>query len=305
MYQSEFAVKVSPKNLGAKSGEESFDSEVRALTTLDHPNVIRCYDFFIEDERLFIVLEYCPYGTLEDRILAGIQKTPEEKIPIAAQIVHAISYCHAKRVAHRDIKATNVLFDIHGRVKVADFGLSRHMEVGETLNLHNGSELYAPPELWKRKDHDPFAGDAWSLGVLLHRLVTYEYPWPTGDRDTVKMAIMSAIYNTGRSDNTGLLKLARQLIREDPLDRITVTALETDPLWRANCSRAPGHGIPRFSSDLKANSKICRSTSATTALALLPHRQRRLSDNHRRLTCDSISPMLSAPIATFAGSILA
>ena len=222
----EFAIKVSPLSANRCAQiETAYANEVGALQKLDHPHVVRLYDFFAKDSLLFVVLEYCPGGDLESRIRDPHKMSVAKQMEIAHQIVSAVAYCHDNHIAHRDIKTANILFDIYGRVKVADFGLCKETEKG-FIESYNGSLLYAPPEILRGVGHNPFAADIWSLGVLLFRLATGMYPWPLeASRDVLRDAILHGQYTKPCMQHP-LLQLVKKMIVVDPSQRMSIEELK-------------------------------------------------------------------------------
>ncbi|OHT06801.1 hypothetical protein TRFO_25103 [Tritrichomonas foetus] len=132
------------------------ESEIAALTSLNHPNIIRIYDFFISCTNLIIILEFCDYGTLEDEIKSINSCNTNEQCPchgicekrftlIAKCIADALLFCHRKEIAHRDIKPSNVFIDKYGRAKLADFGLALYTHGNS--NTVCGTMNYLAPEV--------------------------------------------------------------------------------------------------------------------------------------------------------------
>ena len=208
----------------------TFDAEVRALLKLDHPHVIRLYDFFRENDYMFLVLEYCSGGSLEDRIKANEPMSDECKINICYQIISALKYCYDMNIAHRDIKAANVLFDSTGRIKVADFGLSQLMsDHDDNLNQFDGSLYYAAPEIYRKVSFNPFKSDIWALGVLFFRLFTYEYPFYMTNRAALKNQVLSGLYRhilTGK-----VAAIIKNMLVVDPGKRLNINDLASDSFF--------------------------------------------------------------------------
>src|SRR5439155_25316184 len=107
-----------------------FEREARAFASLGHPNVAQLYDYGASGDRPFMVLEYLPGGTLEDRLRGGRPLPDADTARIAAEVAAGLAHAHARGVVHRDLKPANVLFDEEGRAKLADFGIAR-MAAGE------------------------------------------------------------------------------------------------------------------------------------------------------------------------------
>lgn len=122
----ERAVKVI--NKARVSNVERFRLEVEIMMRLDHPNILRLYDYFEDSENVYLVMERCTGGELFDRIIAKKYYGEEEARIIFRQIMRAIYYCHQNGVCHRDLKPENFMMvsskDPH-TLKVIDFGLSR------------------------------------------------------------------------------------------------------------------------------------------------------------------------------------
>ena len=87
------------------------------------------------------------------------------------QMVSALKYCHQNKIAHRDLKAENVLLDKDLNIKIADFGLSNYWSPGKILETYCGSKSYAAPELLLGKHYQGPEVDIWALGVLLYIMV--------------------------------------------------------------------------------------------------------------------------------------
>ncbi|KAI6221881.1 Serine/threonine-protein kinase Nek6 [Aphelenchoides fujianensis] len=170
-------------------------ADVKALTKLDHPNIIECYTFIEEEDgcwgqedargdqrdsqeraRLVLVLEYADRGNLEqlikDTYLTKQKRLPEAQIwRLFAQIAAAIAHVHEKRILHRDLKPAKVL--LHGpqlTVKVSDFGMCRLFSPNSArADTQLGTPYYMCPERVTQSDYS-FASDVWSMGCILYEM---------------------------------------------------------------------------------------------------------------------------------------
>eukprot|EP00833_Pecoramyces_ruminatium_P006909 jgi/Orpsp1_1/1180941/evm.model.c7180000075187.2 len=123
--------------------------EVRILKMLHHPNIIKLYEVIETTNTIFLVMEYVSSGELYDYLVVhGKMKEKEARIKFR-QILSAISYCHKKRVIHRDLKAENLLLDANNNIKIADFGFSNVFDPYDKLDTFCGSPPYAAPELFQ------------------------------------------------------------------------------------------------------------------------------------------------------------
>ena len=208
-YKLDFAAKVMKLKRGDNdsAAKMEFEREVYSLSHIIHPNIVNIYDFFSEAGYLFMIIEYCPCGSLNNKLKFMPSKPDYNFIRnILCNILNALAYCHeTKHISHHDIKLHNILIDALGHAKLCDFGLSQlildhihssaDMEqekelenVPEGLIEHpekqnvGGSILYMSPELLYCTFHpghryDMFAADMWAVGVSLYVLVTGRYPF--------------------------------------------------------------------------------------------------------------------------------
>ncbi|OHT03098.1 hypothetical protein TRFO_29567 [Tritrichomonas foetus] len=169
-----------PKNgadYNLNSAWESFDSEVSALLKLDHPHIIRMYEYFTEKNFFFLILEYCVNKSLADEVKTYGALKGHRLISVARQLVSAIYFAHSQKIAHIDIKPQNILFDEFGRVKLADFGISICSANNHDIIInYKCSPAYASPEVLRREPHDIFKSDIWSLGVTIYFMAYGKLP---------------------------------------------------------------------------------------------------------------------------------
>jgi serine/threonine protein kinase len=171
-----YAVKIS---LTGSSSEQ----EINCLKCVWSPGVINVYKSFIDDDCRFDVFEYCPGGSLQ-QLIALQYLTYDEMLQISREILEAVRACHDSGIAHLDIKPPNILVDKHGRMKLADFGLSR--QPGDCpISDFGGSIAYMAPEIIARGRYDPFRADIWSLGVTFYQLYSGKLPWPSGSAQLI------------------------------------------------------------------------------------------------------------------------
>src|SRR4051812_9025335 len=154
-----------------------FRAEAQVAASLNHPNVMAVYDWG-DDEVPFMVLELLTGGSLRGLLDAGARLSPSQAAHIGRQVSSALEYAHARGVVHRDIKPANLLFDEHGIVRVADFGLARALAEAswtEPAGTVVGTARYAAPEQATGAPLDGRA-DLYSLAVVLIEAVTGTVP---------------------------------------------------------------------------------------------------------------------------------
>jgi serine/threonine-protein kinase len=154
-----------------------FRAEAQVAASLNHPNVMAVYDWG-EDDVPFMVLELLSGGSLRGMLDADARLSPSQAAHVGRQVTSALEYAHARGVVHRDIKPANLLFDEHGIVRVADFGLARALAEAswtEPAGAVVGTARYAAPEQATGAPLDGRA-DLYSLAVVLVEAVTGTVP---------------------------------------------------------------------------------------------------------------------------------
>ncbi|OHS97989.1 hypothetical protein TRFO_09153 [Tritrichomonas foetus] len=185
-YQDQFfAAKVSPLEDTVVDNDGNLcESEIAAMMSLNHPNIIRFYDFFITDSKLVVILELCESGTIEDELEKNGPMCPSRFWTVGKMIANALLFCHQKKIAHRDIKPANIFLDIYNRPKLADFGLSSLMHQSipgskSSENLSNitcGTPDYIAPEVVEGDSYNVFKADVYALGITFYEMLVGRKP---------------------------------------------------------------------------------------------------------------------------------
>jgi eukaryotic-like serine/threonine-protein kinase len=144
-----------------------FRREARIAARLQHPNLVSVYDFDADVDRPYLVMEYMPGGSLEDRIEASDRPDAER---LAVDLLRALAHIHAAGITHRDVKPGNVLLARDGRAALTDFGVARPQDATSITQTGQipGTARYMAPELW-RGEPASARTDLFSCGVLLAR----------------------------------------------------------------------------------------------------------------------------------------
>ena len=159
-----------------------FRAEAQAAAALNHPNIMRVFDWGEDEEGPFLVLEFLGGGTLRDMLDAGRRLSVAQAVLVGLECARALDYAHRRGLVHRDVKPANICFDEEGRTAVADFGLARALAEAawtEPEGVLLGTARYAAPEAAQGKSVDGKA-DIYALGWVLLEAVTGDPP-PVGD----------------------------------------------------------------------------------------------------------------------------
>lgn len=177
-YDAELDRPVALKLLLRSADPARFSREARAAAGLSHPNICQLFDFGDADSRPYIVLEYLPGGTLEDRLSSGEPFPADDATRITNEIASGLAHAHARGLVHRDIKPANVLFDAEGAAKITDFGIAQIEDVPTLTEAGTllGTAAYISPEQATAQRVTP-ASDVYSFGVILYRMLTGRLPF--------------------------------------------------------------------------------------------------------------------------------
>ncbi|SKB03850.1 Planctomycete cytochrome C [Prosthecobacter debontii] len=176
------ALKVLPVAAAANPADaERFNAEARSMARLSHPHIVAVFEFGQTSAgHLYLAMEYVDGPDLHMRTLAG-EITPERARHVMIQLCEALHYAHTQGVIHRDIKPANVLTTSDWQVKVVDFGLARDLAYAERAETEEyGTPEYTAPErliVGQPTDH---RADIYSLGVVIHELLTGKTPRAAG-----------------------------------------------------------------------------------------------------------------------------
>eukprot|EP00052_Salpingoeca_macrocollata_P025061 m.227055 g.227055 ORF g.227055 m.227055 type:complete len:1061 (-) comp22365_c1_seq7:18-3200(-) len=175
-------------------------NEIAAIeSNLNHPNIVRYYKSFTENDLLYIVMELVEGATLQDRFNALLEKgerMPEEKIwKIFLQICMALHYMHQiKFIVHRDLTPSNVMLDWYDNVKITDFGLARRRNSKSSLMQSSvGTLVYSCPEVVKNEPYNDKA-DIWALACLLYQMAVLRPPFHSSNLLALAKRIAEANY---------------------------------------------------------------------------------------------------------------
>ena len=150
-----------------------FEIEAKTLARMDHPNIVKIYDYGNFDGAPYLVMEYVPSGTLKQFMKAPLPYSvaAEKLYPIAK----GLDYAHRQHVLHRDVKPANILIRENGEPVLTDFGIAKMLETEgneKTLtgtNMGVGTPEYMSPEQCRGKNIDGRA-DEYSLGLILYEM---------------------------------------------------------------------------------------------------------------------------------------
>jgi hypothetical protein len=173
------ALKIMAPDLAQRPGfSERFAREARAMARLDHPAIVRLYDFGQTGQWLWLVLELVEGATLREVMRTG-RLAPGEALQLVPQLCAALTHAHAAGVVHRDLKPENILIDGVGRAHLTDFGLAKLGDTVDPLTATGvmlGTAHYMAPEQVAGAATVDHRADLYALGVMLYEMLTGHLP---------------------------------------------------------------------------------------------------------------------------------
>lgn len=224
----EIAIKVlRPGTLADESRRKHFRKEALALSKLNHPNIATIHDFDTQHDVDFLVMEYIPGVTLNDK-LAEASLPEKQVVALGVQLAEGLAAAHEHAVVHRDLKPGNLRITTDGRVKILDFGLAKlraaavasaaSETLSETYSIA-GTLPYMAPEQVLSGEVDARI-DIYAAGAVLYEMVTGQRAFPTVDRSHLIGAILRSSPQPAGSLNPRL---------SPELSRIIEKCLEREP----------------------------------------------------------------------------
>lgn len=176
------AVKLLPHDRRDASGVELFFREAKTAGGLNHAGVVTVFDLGQDpdDGTLYLVMEFLAGRDLDTVLREDGPPEVAAAVDWAAQTAAALEVAHAAGVVHRDLKPANLMLGPDGRVKILDFGLARYMASTNRSSKVVGTLAYMPPERFGELPGDA-RSDLYSLGCVLHELLTGHPPFHPGD----------------------------------------------------------------------------------------------------------------------------
>jgi serine/threonine protein kinase len=245
--KAEYALKIIDKLDTINQKEKNyFNRELEIMYKLDHPNIVKLYSHFEDNNCCYLLMQYIPNGSAYKLIPKNgkKQETMQLVASVMKDLICAIYYMHnmKPKIIHRDIKPENVLLGDGLVAKLTDFGWSNYMQEDEKRTTVCGTPIYLAPEIMEEKPHDE-AVDLWCIGVLLFELVTANPPFAGNDLDTLKENVLKLKINWPKDINVDAKNLIMKILKLDPKQRLPLEEMMKHPFITKFTPDAPKHLI--------------------------------------------------------------
>ena len=222
------AIKVMYKTSLTANHIHQIIREVKHLDTLRSENIIHLYDFFHDEDRVYLVMEYANGGDLYQSLCDRRNFSEIEASRVFVQAVRAIQVCHDHGIIHRDIKPENFVWGVGNVLKLIDFGWSAPCGAIERRKTLCGTLDYLPPEMISNRSYDRSI-DIWCLGVLLYELVTGAPPFEDENFLVTKLNIKYVSYSIPNYVSVELADLIRSILQNDATMRPSIEEILAHP----------------------------------------------------------------------------
>ncbi len=223
------ALKCLKPEIADRSSKDLLRREACAQARVSHPNA--CYVFDVIEDDTVIVMEYVDGDTLE--VLNGRSRFSREQVlNIGIDVADAVSQMHAEGVLHRDLKFENIMLTTAQVTKVLDFGLAALDYKPDNTRTENvfGTPGYASPEQLRPDGKMDYRTDVFTLGVVLYRLVTNQFPYTSPIQDQAAALLPPKFSDFGLPEWPELYKVLNKAVDPDPVKRYQTMAQMLDEL---------------------------------------------------------------------------
>eukprot|EP00551_Chaetoceros_affinis_P011130 CAMPEP_0203667244 /NCGR_PEP_ID=MMETSP0090-20130426/4119_1 /ASSEMBLY_ACC=CAM_ASM_001088 /TAXON_ID=426623 /ORGANISM="Chaetoceros affinis, Strain CCMP159" /LENGTH=929 /DNA_ID=CAMNT_0050531357 /DNA_START=665 /DNA_END=3454 /DNA_ORIENTATION=- len=224
-FRRHYACKTIATNNVKRGDMEELLNEIYMMRKMDHPYIIRLYEVYQVQQKIWLVMDLCDGGPLNSRKLGEQQVTV-----VAEQILRGVAYLHRRGICHRDLKMENILYEnkkADSPIRLIDFGLSLTYDRMDTKQKFKGAAYTLSPEVLDKKPYTE-KSDMWSIGVIIWIMLAGDYPFIKEYDDLkveeTKKKLLNAKYSFGITwRGRGITEHAKAFVKgclhRDPEDR--------------------------------------------------------------------------------------
>ncbi|CAL0305279.1 unnamed protein product [Lupinus luteus] len=312
-------VRVICDDRSSKECLKQLNQEIHLLSQLSHPNIVQYYGSDLGDEALSVYLEFVSGGSIH-KLLQEYGSFGEPVIQnYTRQIVSGLSYLHGRNTVHRDIKGANILVDPNGEIKLADFGMAKHINSSASMLSFKGSPYWMAPEVVMNTNGYSLPVDIWSLGCTILEMAMSKPPWsqyegvaaifkignskdmpeiPEHLSNDAKNFIRLCLQREPSARPTAQMLLDHPFIRDQPATKSVNVSITRDAFpYMFDGSRTPPV-LEHHSNSNRTNNTLINGDYATKQVVASSRAVRSPRDNTRMITSLPVSPC-SSPLRQY------
>jgi calcium-dependent protein kinase len=217
---------INKRNIRDTKLRFKFINEIAILKVLDHPNILKLYEFFEDDRNYYLVTDYLSGGELLDYIIKNVVLSEYETAKYIRQLLESAYYLHSQSIIHRDIKLNNLMLESShpdALLKLIDFGTSVIQTRKKKLKNRKGTIAYIAPEVIDNTYNEKC--DIWSIGVIMYILLSGKMPFGGSNDEEIIMSIKQGSYSLKGKQWDAISPQAKDLINNllcyDPKKRFS------------------------------------------------------------------------------------
>lgn len=228
----EVAIKmIDKKTMKASRMTQRVEHEVKIHYQLKHPSILELYTFFEDKNYVYLVLELCHNGEMQQYLKGRPRPSldEDETRHYLKQVIDGMVYLHSYGILHRDLTLSNLLLTKEMNVKIADFGLATKLNIPDEKHFTMcGTPNFISPEIASRNAHG-LEADVWSLGCMLYTFLTGKPPFDTdGVRNTLNRVVNSD-YEMPSYASPEAQDLIASLLKKNPAERLPLSKVLEHP----------------------------------------------------------------------------
>ncbi|ORX41492.1 Pkinase-domain-containing protein [Piromyces finnis] len=214
--------RINIKKISAIKMIKRIRNEIEIQYHLNHPSILRLYNFSETEEYVYLIMEYCENGELY-KYLQKRKKLPEEEVKsVMEQLVEGVKYLHHRGILHRDLKLANLFLTSNYKLKIGDFGLATQLnESNSEQYTLCGTPNYIAPEIIQRQPYS-LPTDIWSIGCLFVTLLTGKPPFECKEIPKTLEKVINVSYEIPSYISVTAADLIDKLLQKDPVKRISL-----------------------------------------------------------------------------------
>jgi len=262
--------------------------EIAVMKKIDHPNCVRLFEVISDDTlqgNMYLVMEYFPKGSVlkqdeesEDPLMFEPIKDLETIRGYVRDICWGLSYLHANRVTHKDLKPDNMLIGNDGRIKISDFGVSDLLGVqgASSINTLLGTPAFHSPETITASSWKAWPVDVWAFGISVFMFIAGKPPFYSPNLGELYNKIKKDEVVFPKGTDKWLMDLISKMLHKNPAKRLTLEEVEEHPFFikgldrNMSARRSTMHRLSAYSTSRISISNVDRASALTHRSRLLP-----------------------------------